>query len=163
MENNKKKSQHEVYLGIARQAAEMSTCLRKKFGSVLVEDGEVVAMGSNRSPHPIKGCVEVGSCFRRESNIPSHTRMDVCRALTAEQETLMKAGPRRSPGSVLYTYGINSETGEPIKGFPHQVSVKFLLLAGVSAIVTIGKDGKSYEMFHVGTSNFAEDGGHIRL
>lgn len=161
-----RKNIHLFYLGMAKQAAERSTCIRKRFGSVLVVDDEIVSVGANYSPYPIKGCTEVGSCFRREKNIPSHTRMDVCRALTSEQCTVMKGGRSISnaPGSILYTYGINNETEEPIRGFPHQVSVKFLLMAGVTAVVMRSKDKElGYEMFHVGTSNFAEDAGHIQL
>lgn len=162
-----RKNMHLFYLSMAKQAAERSTCIRKRFGSVLVScDDEIVAIGANYSPYPIKGCTEVGSCFRRENKIPSHTRMDVCRALTAEQCTVMKA-PTKNPGSILYTYGVDNETEEPIRGFPHQVSVKFLLMAGVTAIVTVPRIGSGtmlgYEVFHVGTSNFAEDAGHIQL
>ena len=158
---NKNLNDHFYYLGMAKLVAQKSTCLRKRFGSVLVKDGKVVSSGANYSPCPVENCLEIGSCFRKENNIKSHTRMDVCRALTAEQCTVLLASPSESAGAVLYTYGEDIETGEELRGKPHQVSVKPLLLACVRAVVHSDLNG-GFSMIHL-APDFAKDERHIQL
>ena len=77
-----------VYMDMAYEQAEKSVCLRAKVGAVIVKDGMVVAQGYNNMTGGISDCAEVG-CIREKLNIPSGTRREVCRAICAEQTSLL--------------------------------------------------------------------------
>ena len=45
-----RESKDEYYLRIAEAVLERSTCLRRKYGAVIVKDDEIIATGYNGSP-----------------------------------------------------------------------------------------------------------------
>ena len=61
-----------VYMDMAYEQAEKSSCLRAKVGAVLVLNGKVVAQGYNNMTGGINDCVEVG-CIRKKLNIKTNT------------------------------------------------------------------------------------------
>ena len=50
---NARPNEVAYYLGIAEAVAKKSTCLRRKYGAVIVNRGEVVSTGYNGAP---RGC-----------------------------------------------------------------------------------------------------------
>ena len=57
-------SKDMYYLGIANAVLERSTCLRRKYGAVIVKDDEIISTGYNGSPRGEANCCETGSCER---------------------------------------------------------------------------------------------------
>ena len=114
-----------VYMDMAYEQAEKSSCFRAKVGAVLVKDGLVVAQGYNNMTGGINDCAEVG-CIREKLNIPSGTRREVCRAICAEQLAISEAARNgiKLDGSVAY-----------ITTFPCHICAKLLVSSGVSEIV----------------------------
>ncbi len=114
-----------VYMDMAYEQAEKSSCFRAKVGAVLVKDGMVVAQGYNNMTGGINDCAEVG-CIREKLNIPSGTRREVCRAICAEQIAISEAARNgvKLDGSVAY-----------ITTFPCHICAKLLVSSGVSEIV----------------------------
>lgn len=114
-----------VYMDMAYEQAEKSSCFRAKVGAVLVKDGMVVAQGYNNMTGGINDCAEVG-CIREKLNIPSGTRREVCRAICAEQLAISEAARNgvKLDGSVAY-----------ITTFPCHICAKLLVSSGVSEIV----------------------------
>jgi len=114
-----------VYMDMAYEQAEKSSCFRAKVGAVLVKDGLVVAQGYNNMTGGINDCAEVG-CIREKLNIPSGTRREVCRAICAEQVAISEAARNgvKLDGSVAY-----------ITTFPCHICAKLLVSSGVSEIV----------------------------
>ncbi len=53
------------YLDIAETVASRSTCLRKKYGSVIVNNDEIIATGYNGSPRGRKNCIDLGYCVKK--------------------------------------------------------------------------------------------------
>ena len=49
------------YLDIAQTVAERSTCLRKKYGSIIVKNDEIIATGYVGAPRGRKNCSDLGS------------------------------------------------------------------------------------------------------
>ena len=45
--NNERVSKHNYYLDIAQTVAERCTCIRRKFGSIIVKDDVIVSTGYN--------------------------------------------------------------------------------------------------------------------
>ena len=112
MEVNERISKPNYYLDIARTVASRSTCLRKKFGAVIVKDDTIVSTGYNGAPRGRKNCDEIGSCMRDKLGIPRGERYELCRSVHAEQNAIIAAARERMIGSTLYLVCIDSKTGE---------------------------------------------------
>ena len=76
------------YLDIADAVTERSTCLRRKWGAVIVKDDEIISTGYNGAPRGRKNCTDIGTCIREELNIPRGTRYELCRSVHAEANAI---------------------------------------------------------------------------
>ena len=114
-----------VYMDMAYEQAEKSTCLRTKVGTVFVKDGKVVAQGYNNITGGVKDCVDVG-CIRDIMHIPSGTRREICRAICAEQLAISEAARNgvEIDGSTAY-----------ITTFPCHICAKMLVSSGIQEII----------------------------
>jgi dCMP deaminase len=83
-------SADEYFLKIASVVAERSTCLRHHMGAVAVKDKHILTTGYNGAPAGVKDCLELG-CLRDAQKIPSGTRTEICRAIHAEQNSIIQA------------------------------------------------------------------------
>lgn len=80
----------EYFLGLAELAAGRSTCLRRQVGALLVTGRRVLATGYNGPPQSLPHCLETG-CLRKKMKIPSGQHHEICRAIHAEQNTILQA------------------------------------------------------------------------
>ena len=112
IEMNERISKPNYYLDIARTVASRATCLRKKFGAVIVKDDTIVSTGYNGAPRGRKNCDEIGSCMRDKLGIPRGERYELCRSVHAEQNAIIAASRERMIGATLYLACIDSKTGE---------------------------------------------------
>lgn len=90
MSENKRPSVDEYFMKMAHLAASRSTCLRRKVGAVITKDKRVLSTGYNGAPKGIPHCEEVG-CMRKDLNIPSGERHELCRGVHAEQNAIIQA------------------------------------------------------------------------
>jgi dCMP deaminase len=83
---------HEHFLNRAKVVAEMSTCLRRKVGAIVVnKDGVELSSGYSGAPRGSKHCTEIGECLRTELRIPSGQNYELCRSVHAEQNAVINA------------------------------------------------------------------------
>lgn len=80
----------EYFLKIASVVAERSTCRRHHVGAVAVRDKHIISTGYNGAAAGLKDCLELG-CLRDAQDIPSGTRHEICRAIHAEQNSIIQA------------------------------------------------------------------------
>ncbi len=90
------------YLDIAETVAERSTCLRRRYGAIIVNNDEIISTGYNGAPRGRKNCIDLGHCVREELNIPSGERYELCRSVHAEQNCIISASRRDMLGATLY-------------------------------------------------------------
>ena len=95
------------YLDIAQAALERSTCIRRKWGAVIVKDDEIISTGYNGAPRGRKNCIDVGKCIREELNIPRGERYELCRSVHAEQNAIISASKKDMLDGTLYLVGLN--------------------------------------------------------
>lgn len=90
-------------MDITRRVATRTTCLRRSVGAIIVRDKRILTTGYNGAPRGLAHCGEVG-CLRERMGIPSGQRLDLCRALHAEQNAIIQAALYGTPieGSSLY-------------------------------------------------------------
>jgi len=85
-------SRHEHFLNRARVVAEMSTCLRRKVGAIIVDkDGVELSSGYSGAPRNTKHCFDIGNCLRTDLKIPSGQNYELCRGVHAEQNAIINA------------------------------------------------------------------------
>ncbi len=101
-------TKREYYLSIARAVAARSTCLRRRYGCVIVKHDVIIATGYNGAPRGEPNCCDLGTCYRQENNIPQGEQYEKCVAVHAEENAILAAGPR-SFGADLYLACLDSD------------------------------------------------------
>ena len=101
------------YLSIAAEVAKRSTCLRRQYGAVIVNDDQIVATGYNGAPRGDANCCDEGSCWRERNNIPHGEQYEKCVAVHAEANAIISASRNEMLGSTLYLSGF--------EGFDHPI------------------------------------------
>ena len=99
------------YLDIAATVLKRSTCLRKRYGAIIVKNDAIVSTGYNGAPRGRANCIELGFCVREHLHIPRGERYELCRALHAEQNAIINASRDQMLGSTLYLVGEDSQSG----------------------------------------------------
>lgn len=112
---------------LAQVASKRSTCLRRKTGAVLTtRENRIIAIGYNGAPSGLPHCEELGGCLRKQMNIPSGQRFEICRAVHAEQNVLLV--------SAMYGASTNNTTLY-CTDFPCVICAKLIVQAGVIQVV----------------------------
>lgn len=94
------------YLGLAESVSKRSTCLSKRYGSVIVKDNTVKSTGYNGAPKGRKNCTEVGHCPRLANNVKRGTDYSgSCRSVHSEMNAIINAAPEEMKDATLYLYG----------------------------------------------------------
>jgi len=96
------------FIKLAISLALRSTCLRRRYGAIIVDPNThvIISTGYNGNPSGIKNCTEIGYCFREKENIPKGMLYDLCFSIHAEQNAIMRAGPR-CKGKIMYVSGFD--------------------------------------------------------
>lgn len=104
-------SKDKYYLNIADAVLDRSTCLRRKYGAIIVKNDEILSTGYNGAPRGRVNCSELGYCNREQLRIPSGQRYELCRSVHAEANAIISASRRDMVGSTLYLVGRDGRTG----------------------------------------------------
>ena len=124
------------YLDMAEVALERSTCLRKKWGAVIVKNDEIIATGYNGAPRGRKNCIDLNYCKREEMHIPRGERYEMCRSVHAEANAIISASRRDLLDSTIYMVGIETSTGEYVAhARPCAMCKRMIINAGIKNIV----------------------------
>ena len=127
---------NNYYLDIAEAALERATCLRRKWGAVIVSDDEIVSTGYNGAPRGRKNCTDIGTCIREELNVPRGERYELCRSVHAEQNAIISAPRKDMLNATLYLVGQDAKTGEYVENsMPCSMCKRFIINSGISKIV----------------------------
>lgn len=88
------------YLDIALAVSKRSTCLRRRYGAVIVKDDVIVATGYNGSPRGEVNCCDCGICHRADKK--QGEGYEQCPAVHAEQNAMLSADISKLKGATLY-------------------------------------------------------------
>ena len=132
----KRIDKNNYYLDIAESALERSTCLRRKWGAVIVKDDEIISTGYNGAPRGRKNCNDIGTCIREELNVPRGERYELCRSVHAEQNAIISAPRKDMIDSTLYMVGKDAKTGEYVeKSMSCSMCKRFIINSGIKKII----------------------------
>lgn len=88
------------YLNIALAVSKRSTCLKRHYGCVIVNNDIIIATGYNGSPRGEENCCERGSCKRADAE--RYSGYEKCDSVHAEQNALIVASRDRLIGATVY-------------------------------------------------------------
>lgn len=112
MEAYKRRDKINYYLDIAETVLERSTCLRRKFGAIIVKNDSIVSTGYVGAPRGRANCVDLGHCTREKLNVPKGQRYELCRSVHAEANAIIAASRAETLGATLYLACHDAKTGE---------------------------------------------------
>ena len=142
----KRISKDEYYIKIAENTFDRSTCLRRHFGAVIVNNDEIVATGYNGAPRKVKSSIEHGFCWRKKHNIQHGKNYELCRSVHAEQNAMIQAARREMLGGTLYLVGENPDRSF-VDAFPCVICLRMIINAGIERLVYRKSDGMLHEAF----------------
>ena len=129
-------SKHNYYLDIAQTVSERSTCLRRRYGAIIVKNDVIISTGYNGSPRGRSNCSDIGTCYREKLNIPHGERYELCRSVHSEANAIISASRENMLGSYLYMCCTDPITGDVISGTNSCMMCKKLILnAGISHVI----------------------------
>ena len=124
---------NEYYLGIAAAVSRRSTCLRRQYGAVIVNNDEIIATGYNGAPRGCENCCDIGKC-NREGHEHNDGNYGNCRSVHAEMNAIISASRREMIGSTLYLAGF--ENRQAIAAEPCPICARLIINAGIAKVVT---------------------------
>ncbi len=137
----KRTSKDDYYLGIADSVLARSTCLRRKYGAIIVRADEILSTGYNGAPRGRDNCCDLGYCTREHLNIPAGERYELCRSVHAEQNAIISCSRRDMLGATLYLVGRDAKTNALIDASSCSLCRRFILNAGIDRVVSRTKEG----------------------
>ena len=142
-------SKDKYYLNIADAVLDRSTCLRRKYGAIIVKNDEILSTGYNGAPRGRVNCSELGYCNREQLNIPSGQRYELCRSVHAEANAIISAARRDMIGGTLYLVGRDAATGALLHDTTSCAMCRKLILnAGLDKVVMRNTE-TGYTVAHV--------------
>lgn len=149
MKMSDRRSKINYYLDIAEAVTLRGTCLRKKFGAIIVKDDVIISTGYNGAPRGRKNCCDIGTCLRDEMNIPRGERYELCRSVHAEANAIIAAQRDRMLGADLYMACVDAKTGELVSGTTScQMCKRLVINAGIERVIV--RDNKDeYSVYNV--------------
>ena len=129
------------YLEIAKTVSARGTCLRRKFGAVIVKNDRIVSTGYVGAPRGRINCSDLGKCFRMEHNIPRGCMYEKCRSVHAEMNAIIGADKEELEGSVLFLTGLENDGSITENADCCAMCKRMIINAGISIVVIRTPDG----------------------
>lgn len=142
-------SKHNYYLDIAQTVAERSTCLRKKYGAIIVKNDVIVSTGYNGAPRGRKNCTDLMYCMRDKLNIPRGERYELCRSVHSEANAIIAAPRDQMLGATLYMACVDPMDGSLVSGTTSCMMCKRQVInAGIETVI-VRDDKDNYRIIPV--------------
>ena len=140
------------FLDIALSVAARSTCTRRKFGAVIVNESTIVGTGYNGTARGVVNCYEVG-CIKDEMESPQGSAYDYCPAVHAEENAIINSNRSDRIGAILYIAGID-RNGKPTIAVPCQRCRRKIINSQIKGVIILSNDDKS---LHFDVSGYAAE------
>lgn len=139
---DKRTSKEIYYLDIADAVLQRSTCLRRKYGAIIVHNDEIISTGYNGAPRGRRNCTDLNFCAREHLGIPSGQRYELCRSVHAEANAIISASRRDMIGATLYLVGRDALTNELLTDTTScSMCKRQIINSGISTVIArTGKD-----------------------
>jgi dCMP deaminase len=135
-DENTRISKTNYYLDIAQTVSTRTTCLRKKYGSIIVKDDSIIATGYVGAPRGRKNCTDIGFCIRDHLQVPRGERYEICRSVHSEMNAIIHAPRDQMLDATMYIVGVDAKTGGLIPDIDScQMCKRMIINAGIRDVV----------------------------
>ena len=133
---NMRISKTNYYLDIAETVSERCTCLRRRYGAIIVKNDSIVSTGYNGAPRGRENCSDMGFCLRERMNIPHGERYELCRSIHAEQNAVISASREEMDGATMYMVCTDPESGAVVPGTSNCMMCRRVIInSGIKRVV----------------------------
>lgn len=134
----------EYFLNIAKAVSRRGTCIRRRFGAVIVKNNVHISDGYVGAPRNTPNCVDIDYCLRDRLKIPSGLLYELCRSVHAEENSIINAARNGISvvGAKLYLYGEDIATGKIYPVPPCWRCKKAIINAGIVNVYVKEEKGK---------------------
>ncbi|MBO4636924.1 MAG: dCMP deaminase family protein [Clostridiales bacterium] len=140
-------SKIDAYLNCAEVFAQRSTCLKRKYGAVIVKDDAVISTGYNGAPRGEENCCDIGTCPRIAKDLHQGQGYDICRAVHAEANALLNCSREQTLGADLFLAGLTPSDGSVHKAKPCPLCARMIIQAGIRNVyLRIGEGPEEFEV-----------------
>ena len=136
-------SKVNTYLNVAETFAYRSTCIKRKYGAVVVKDDTVISTGYNGSPRELENCCDIGKCPRIELDMHQGDGYGICRAIHAEQNALLNCSKEQTMGADLYLAGVNPVDNTVHNAKPCPLCARLIIQAGIKNVIMRTGEGEN--------------------
>lgn len=131
-----RKDKINYYLDIAEAVLERGTCIRRKFGAIIVKNDEIISTGYVGAPRGRKNCSDLGVCRREQLNVKKGERYELCRSVHAEANAIISAERTDMIGSVIYLACHDAKTNELYGDVePCSMCKRLIINAGIEKVI----------------------------
>jgi len=135
--NINRPSKQQYYLNIADTVSQRSTCLRKHYGAVIVNNDEIISTGYNGAPRHALSCYDNKECLKQKLHVSQGVAYDTsCLSVHAEVNTIISANRRDMINSILYLSCRDVETNELCDCLPCNMCIRLIINAGIKRVIT---------------------------
>jgi dCMP deaminase len=118
----------DYFMKITQDVSERAICVKRKVGAVIVKGNRILSSGYNGAPKGFSHCTDE-LCIRKQMNVPSGQRHELCRGLHAEQNAIIQAA----------VYGVSIDKSTLYCNYqPCVICVKMMINAGIEKLVYAG-------------------------
>ena len=136
-------SKENYYLDIADAVSERATCLRRRYGAIIVHNDEIISTGYNGAPRGRRNCTDLGYCTREAMRIPAGQRYELCRSVHAEANAIISAARRDTMNATMYLSGRDAKSNELLHDTTScSMCRRMIINAGISRVVARIGDGE---------------------
>ena len=156
-----RKDKVNYYLDIAEAVCERSTCMRRKFGAIIVKHDEIISTGHNGAPRGRANCSDLDFCYREKMQVPRGQRYELCRSVHAEANAIISASRADLMGSALYLACHDAKTNQ-LDGAvePCSMCKRLILNAGIETVY-VRDDADNYTV--INTESWIENDDSLRM
>ena len=144
-----RRDKRNYYLDLAEVVSNRGTCLRRRYGAVIVKNDEVISTGYAGAPRGRQNCSDLGVCVRQKMQIPRGERYELCRSVHAEANAIISASRDKMIGSTLYLSGREADTGEYVRdACCCSMCKRMVINAGIERVI-VRDDDSAYRVIEV--------------
>lgn len=143
--SSKRVSKVDTYLNCAEVFAYRSTCIKRKYGAVIVKDDVVISTGYNGAPRGFENCCDLGTCPRIDRDMHQGEGYGICRAIHAEANALLNCLRQQTMGADLYLVGVNPGDNSIHEAKPCPLCARTIIQAGIRNVyLRVGEGAENY-------------------
>ena len=130
-----RRDKRNYYLDLAEVVSNRGTCLRRRYGAVIVKNDEVISTGYAGAPRGRQNCSDLGYCIRAQLGVPRGERYELCRSVHAEANAIISASRDKMLNATLYLTGVEADGSYVANSCCCSMCKRLVINAGIIEVV----------------------------